>query len=124
MSLSASISWPSFSFWRPSCRPLADFFAEDFFEAFFVFLAFFGVTFFAPFLAAFLTFLTAVLAAPLVAPAALLIASVICSRTGYGACKALPAGAALQLCADSADTAQARLCPLRSSIASSLRFRQ
>jgi len=70
---------------------LADFFAEDFFEdflaAFFAldFFAafFFGITFLAAFLAAFLTFLTTAFTASFVASAALLIASVVCSRTGF-----------------------------------------
>src|SRR5258705_4238210 len=61
----------------------AAFFAEDFLAAFLAFLAFFAFFFGITFLAAFLTFLTAILAASLVASAALLIASVICSRTGF-----------------------------------------
>src|SRR5882757_437025 len=66
----------------------ADFFADDFLPAFLAVLDFlaaflFGVTFLATLLAAFLTFFTAVLAASLVASAALLIASVKCSRTGF-----------------------------------------
>src|ERR1700730_12878778 len=74
---------------------LADFFAEDFLEAFLaflVFLAFFGITLFATFLAAFLTFLTTVLAASLVASAALLSASVVCSRIGFSSSITSPRG--------------------------------
>src|ERR1700736_5651457 len=79
---------------------LADFFAEDFFEdflaAFFAldFFAafFFGITFLAAFLAAFLTFLTTAFTASFVASAALLIASVVCSRTGFSSSITSPRG--------------------------------
>src|SRR4029077_18776912 len=79
----------AFFFFLPAF--LADFFTEDFFEDFlatffaldFFAAFFFGITFLAAFLAAFLTFLTTVFTASFFASAALLIASVVCSRTGF-----------------------------------------